>query len=452
LLAVVLLTFFNTSVSEYDSVLKAFVSSLSVGVVFGGVAAFILYLLLKRTGLIAEELRNLMVLAMIFVVFSVSNWVQRETGILAVTVAGFALGLLRPPGLRDIASFKGQLTTLMVSILFILLAAKLDLQAIWSLQLPGLIVLLLVLFVIRPLNVFISGINSQLNLREKIFISWVAPRGIVAAAVASLFTDTLRSNPAFTDQAGYIESLVFLVIGGTVFFQGATARIVGKLLKVTDPDPHGFVIIGANHPARTLARILKKYSIDAVLIDSNKNLVSKAKKEDLQARNANALSQVTIEDIELGGYGKLLAMTPSETVNILACQLWSHEFGKDNVFRIRTSEDEFQPPDQSDLSGEGVEIFPPKVSQQWLQNNLESAWKMETAEMSKKEVIRSYKDLIKEEEIIPLARIQDKKIVFFEDDIEITEDYDLIFLSKSKNKKGSQSRNTTSSKDSKDKG
>lgn len=109
-------------------------------------SAFIIYHLLKKTNLITEELRNLMVLIMVLVVYSLSNWVQHETGILSVTVSGFILGILRPRGLREIESFKRQLTTLMVSILFILLAAKLDLVDIRNLKLPGLFVLLTVLF------------------------------------------------------------------------------------------------------------------------------------------------------------------------------------------------------------------------------------------------------------------------------------------------------------------
>ncbi len=334
LLAVVLLTFINSGAMGYDSIIKAFLISLSIGLVFGGLAALLMYRLLKINDLIPEEMRNLVVLTIILAVFSLSNWIMPETGILSVTVAGFVLGILSPQGLKEIESFKGQLTTLMVSILFILLAARLDLSAIWDLKLPGLFVLLSVLFVIRPFNVFVCGIRSQLVLREKIFVSWIAPRGIVAAAVASLFTETLRQTPGFARQAGFIESLTFLIIGGTVFFQGATARFVGRLLQVVEPDPNGVVIIGANLPARLLAKALKGLGIDVMLLDSNSALISKAKKENIPAEMANAISQDTIDEIEIAGFGKLLAMTPNEKINILACQLWAHEFGRDNVFRV----------------------------------------------------------------------------------------------------------------------
>ncbi len=430
LLAVVILTFLNTSVSGYESVVKAFVSSLSIGLVFGGVTAFILYFLLKRTHLIPEELRNLMVLAMILVVFSLSNWVQKETGILAVTVAGFVLGILRPRGLKEIESFKGQLTILMVSILFILLAAKLDLNAIWNLGLPGLLLLLVILFVIRPLNVFVSGINSKLSLREKLFVSWIAPRGIVAAAVASLFAETLKANPDFAPQAGYIESLTFLIIIGTVFFQGATARYVGKWLKVTEPDPHGVVIIGANHAARMVAKQLNELKIETVLIDSNKSMVARAKKEGLSAETANALSQYVIEEFEFAGFGKLLAMTPSEKTNILACQLWANDLGRDNVFRTGIPEEESSPPENASLSDDVQIVFPEKITQQWLQDNLGNKWKIKTSKLDSKKTIREFQEKIKKEEVYPLAQAYKEKVTFYREGDELNESYTFVFIEK----------------------
>ena len=430
LLAVVILTFLNTNVSGYESVVKAFVSSLSIGLVFGGVTAFILYFLLKRTHLIPEELRNLMVLAMILVVFSLSNWVQKETGILAVTVAGFVLGILRPRGLKEIESFKGQLTILMVSILFILLAAKLDLNAIWNLGLPGLLLLLVILFVIRPLNVFVSGINSKLSLREKLFVSWIAPRGIVAAAVASLFAETLKANPDFAPQAGYIESLTFLIIIGTVFFQGATARYVGKWLKVTEPDPHGVVIIGANHAARMIAKQLNELKIETVLLDSNKSMVARAKKEGLSAETANALSQYVIEEFEFAGFGKLLAMTPSEKTNILACQLWANDLGRDNVFRTGIPEEEYKPPESATLSDDVQIVFPEKITQQWLQDNLGNKWKIKTNKLDSKKTIREFQEKIKKEDVYPLAQVYKEKVTFYREGDELNESYTFVFIEK----------------------
>lgn len=430
LLAVVLLTFFNTSASGYNSILKAFLSSMSIGLAFGAISAFMIYHLLKKTDLITEELRNLMVLTMVLVVYSLSNWVQHETGILSVTVSGFILGILRPRGLREIESFKGQLTTLMVSILFILLAAKLDLIAIWNLKLPGLIVLLIVLFIIRPLNVFVSGINSSLNLNEKVFISWIAPRGIVAAAVASLFSETLRKIPEFADQAGYIESLIFLIIAGTVFFQGPTARFLGKLLNVIEPDPNGVVMIGANKPARLIAKTLMKLNIDVFIIDSNNQLTNSAQKEKIPTKTANAIAQETIEDFELAGFGKLLAITPSETVNALACQMWSHELGKTNVFRVGAHDQNNQPSNKNQLTGDGQLVFHENITQDWLQDNLGKKWEITYREVQSKEEIKEIYQARDHEEIYLLGFIHKNKLKFCMEGKDLSAGNKLIYLKK----------------------
>ncbi len=430
LLAVVMLTFINSSIAGYDSIVKAFVSSLSLGLVFGGITAFLIHRLLKINDLIPEDLRNLFVLAMVFIAFSLTNWIQPETGILSVTVAGFMLSIFNPRGISEIESFKGQLTTLMVSILFILLTARLDLESIWNLGMPGLMVLLTVIFVIRPLNVFISGIKSKLSVREKIFISWIAPRGIVAAAVASLFAETLKQVPQYAHQAAYVESLTFLIIGGTVFFQGATARLVGKLLNVLEPDPNGVVIIGANLPARHIARTIKGLGIDVMLLDTNASLIAKAKKEGLTADTANAISQDTIEEFEVTGYGKLLAFTPNEKINILACQLWAHEFGKNDVFRIGVYDEEYRSTAQNQLSGEGRVVFPAMITQEWLQSHLGSSWHIETRELKTREEIKLLPAQIQGEEIIPLFFVHNSKLTFYLPGTELTETSALVYLKK----------------------
>ncbi|MBN2011856.1 cation:proton antiporter [candidate division KSB1 bacterium] len=450
LLAVVLLTFINTSASAsgLDSVVKAFLSSMSIGLVFGGVAAFIMYRLLKMNDLIPEDMRNLMVLSMALFVFVVSNWVQHETGILSVTVAGFALGILNPSGLKEIESFKGQLTTLMVSILFILLAARLDLNSIWDLQFSGIVVLLTTLVVIRPINVFVSGFKSQLSVREKIFISWVAPRGIVAAAVASLFTETLKENPVFVDQAGFIESLTFLIIGGTVFFQGATARYVGKFLNVVEPDPNGVVIIGAHQPARLLAAALKKLDIDVMLLDSNSHHVSKARKENIRTETVNAISQNTIDELDLAGYGKLLALTPSEKVNVLACQLWAYEFGKNRVFRVGVYEEQYQPSELTKLSGEGQLVFPETITQEWLQRHLGNSWEINVSELNTKERMESLQHDIDDEKIYPMALVVNSKLTFYTPALELVEGGHLLYLQKIVEKKTAVKKEQIKSKSS----
>ncbi len=432
LLAVLVLTFIETSASQ-GFLLREFLRSLSIALAFGGVGALVLNKLLRTRDLFSNELRNLIVLSFVILIFALSDWVQRETGILSVTVAGFALGLLNPPGLREIESFKGQLTILLVSILFILLAANLDFDAMWALGSRGLLLLAAILFLIRPLNVLVSGIGSALTLRDKLFLSWIAPRGIVAAAVASLFSETLSHTTGYAVHAGYIESLTFLVIAGTVFFQGATARYVGKWLGVLMPEPNGVVFVGANAAARHLAEAIQHNGIEVLMLDTNPNFVSAAHKEGLPAVSANAISPDTLEEMDLTGFGQLLAMTPNEKVNILACQLWSHEFGRDRVFRVWLDEKADEPPEELGLAGEGHLVFPEEITLEWLQHHLERSWTIRSREIRDNEEFQEMYERVRIKEIFPLAFIRENKLTFFEEDRELPRSGIWIFLEKESN-------------------
>ncbi len=431
LLAVVIMTFIETSASR-GFLMQEFLRSMSIGLAFGGGGALILNRLLKARNLFMGELRNLVVLSFVLIIYAFSDWVQHETGIVSVTVAGFVLGLLNPPGLREVESFKGQLTVLMVSVLFILLAADLDLSTIWNLGVNGLLLLLIILLVIRPVNVFVSSIGAMLDTKEKLFLSWIAPRGIIAAAVASLFADSLSRIPEYAAQASLLESLTFAVIIGTVFFQGASARIVGKWLRVIEPEPNGILFVGANAPARHLAESFVKHGVDVLLLDSNHHFVSLAKRENLSAQVANAISPETVEDMELSGFGKLLAMTPNEKVNILACQLWSHEFGRDGVYRVWLEEKEDEPPEEMGLSGEGHLVFPPSVTLEWMQRHLESSHKIQYRKVDSLDEYQKMMKEWREEKILPLAFIRDNKIIFFEEEIEPPRGMDWLFLKKTR--------------------
>ena len=429
LLAVFVLTFIETSASQ-GFLVREFMRSAFIGLAVGGVGALVLNKLLHTRDLFSPDLQNLVVLGFVLVIFALSDWLQRETGILSVTFMGFTLGLLNPPGLREIESFKGQLTILMVSILFILLAANLNFSAMMALGIPGLILLAVILLIIRPLNVFVSSIGSPLTVREKLFLSWIAPRGIIAAAVASLFAHTLANIPGYISQAGFIESLTFLVIAGTVFFQGATARIVGQALGVLEPEPNGIIFVGANAAARHLAASFESAGIEVHLLDTNPHFVKLAQKENLSAQLANAISPETVEETDLSGFGQLLAITPNEKVNILACQLWSHEFGRDKVFRIWLEEKEDEPPDAMGLSGEGHVVFPEEITLEWMQHHLEQSWFIRKKAVEENEDYQEMSDRVRSRTIYPLAFVKEGRLSFYEVSRELPRGSVWIYLEK----------------------
>ncbi|MCF7803382.1 MAG: cation:proton antiporter [Candidatus Marinimicrobia bacterium] len=386
LLAVVTLTFIETS-SSGGFLVREFIRSMAIGFSVGIGGGLIMNYVLNRRKMISWDLRNLFVLSTVIVVYACSDWLQHETGVLAVTVMGLLLGILKPLGIDEIESFKGQLTTLMVSILFILLAAKLELQSIVDLGWRGVVLLAIVILVIRPINIFTSSVNSDLGLNEKLFLSWIAPRGIVAAAVASLFTTNLSHIPEYANQAAYLETLTFLVIGGTVFIQGGTAKWVGKLLNVLQPPPRGFLFVGASAPARQLAKTIKAVGFKVTMMDINRNNCRAAKKEDLDAIHADALAPDTLEDAQLEGIGNLIAITPNAEVNILACQQGAKFLGPEHVFRIRLQEEQDEQSDETRLKDEGLLLFHEDLTYGSLKSYLRQGWKF-YSKKTEHEIIR----------------------------------------------------------------
>ncbi len=372
ILAVVIVTFIENIATAPGGgfIIREFIRSLAIGASIGVGGGLLINSLLNKRRFIPWDLRNLFVLSAVIVVYAVSDWLQHESGVLAVTVTGLLLGILKPTGIEEIETFKGQLTTLMVSFLFILLAAKLDLERMVNLGWNGLLLLGVVIFVIRPLNIFASTWKSDLNLREKLFLSWIAPRGIVAAAVASLFATNLAQIPGHAEVAPYLESLTFLVIGGTVFIQGGTARYMAKFLDILQPEPRGFLFVGANSPARKLAKAIKHVGFRILMSDTNKSNCRAARKEGLEAIHADALDPETFEETPLEGIGNLIAMTPNAEVNILACQQGAKFFGSNHVFRIRLQDDKDDHPEARQLRDEGILLFDETMTFSVLQQHL----------------------------------------------------------------------------------
>ena len=199
-----------------------------------------------------EYLHNLASLAAVLGIFIAANQVMHESGLLAVTVMGMWLANMKGVDVRQILHFKENLSVLLISGLFILLAARLDLNALLGLGPAVLALLLIIQLIARPLNVALCTWGSPLNWRERALLGWIAPRGIVAAAVSAIFA--VRLDQAGHDGALLLVPLTFAVIIGTVVLQSATARPLARLLKVADPAPSGFLIVGANPPARPCSK------------------------------------------------------------------------------------------------------------------------------------------------------------------------------------------------------
>ncbi len=298
---------------------------------------------------IPHYLLNVVSLALVLTVFVLSDLFAHESGLLAVVIMGMVLGNMKLAALKDLMYFKETISILLISILFILLSANIDFSDLeLILNWNSLILFGIVVLIIRPLGVFLCSSNSSLSTNEKIFISWVGPRGIVAAGIASLFG--LKLTMQGVENANYITPLVFMIVLGTVLLNATTARIVALFTKVLLKKSEGILIVGASKPSRLIANYLKNNNRRVVLIDSNKTNIAIAKKAGLEAMECDLYDDAIFENIELSDVGYLLALTGSPTINEYALDKLTANFGEEGAFRL-ISDEEMKDPSNNPKQG-----------------------------------------------------------------------------------------------------
>ncbi len=338
LLAVVVYSFIiaRASGDGWSQSLLTFGGVIVCGSLCGIAGGWVLGTIIRRQWL-PEYLHNLAALAAVLGIFIAANEVMNESGLLAVTLMGMWLANMKGVDVRDILHFKENLSVLLISGLFILLAARLDLNALIALGPLVLILLLIIQLIARPLNVMLSTAGSSLSWRERALLAWIAPRGIVAAAVSAIFA--IRLDEAGHEGALLLVPLTFAVIIGTVVLQSATARPLARLLKVAEPAPSGFLIVGANGPARTVGKALQQLGSRVLLTDSSWENIRAARMDGLPTYFGNPASQHADAHLDLVGLGHLLTLSPSGELNTVATMRFRHDFGHQRMFGVASGQD-----------------------------------------------------------------------------------------------------------------
>ncbi len=313
------------------SILTGIVVTLLVGTIVGALLAFILVQFLKRNW-VASFLETAVALMMVLVAFAISNHLRTESGLMAVTVMGIILANQKQANISHITSFKEELGVLLLSALFIVLAARVDLNALVQVAWQEVVFLAIIILVARPLSVFASTLFSKIPRNEKIYIAAMAPRGIVAVAVASLFAIEL-------EEAGFVaaQQLVnntFTVVVGTVLFYSLLARPLAVKLKLTEEHPQGTLIVGAHHWARQIAVALQDAGIDVWLVDTNSRHIENAIDAGLKTYQESIMADGILDDLPLESIGRLLAVTDNGELNALAAVRFGEWLGGENVFQI----------------------------------------------------------------------------------------------------------------------
>ena len=324
ILAVVVLNTIIDSHARPMEIITGLTLRLGIGAAIGIAGGGLLSFIIKTCNFLTFELKNLVVLAGVWGLFGLSQFSRSESGLMAVVMAGIVLKAAAVPDERLLRRFKGQLTTLCVSVLFILLAADLSIASVIALGWGSVLTVLVLMLVVRPLSVALCTLKSDLNWRHKLFIAWVAPRGIVSASVASLFAILLTRAGINGGEA--IKALVFLTILMTVFIQGLTARWVAKGLKITSSAATGAVIVGCNPLGRLIGCLFQEQGENVVLIDTDARACEQAEEDGLTVLQSSALDAKILQEAGIESMGTFLVLTNNSEVNLVLAQRAGEEF------------------------------------------------------------------------------------------------------------------------------
>jgi len=326
------------------------VARLFLGALAGLVFGFLLGLLLRRPRIVPEGMENLVALGAALILFEACNELLSESGLLAVTVAGVVVGNMKPHVVRELQEFEEHLTVGLLGILFVLLAADVRLADVGDLGWAGAATVAVLMLVVRPVNVFLSTSSSELDLREKLFLSWTGPRGIVAAAVASLAAVLLEGGGAGgaaeagalggaagsvaasvggggaadglgiadgAEAGAQLRALVFLTIAATVVLQGGTATWVARWLRVRAPGRDAVAILGAEDLALTLGETLRRGGVAVTFLDANPTHCRRAEERDFPVVFGNALDERVLVRARLERCRAAVGLTANDEVNSL---------------------------------------------------------------------------------------------------------------------------------------
>jgi len=285
---------------------------------------------------VPEAQTNTFVLAAAIALFGISDLIVHEAGILTVVIAGMVLGWRRTtPQLKSLITFKTELTEIAIGFLFILLAANLELDNFIKLGWEGIIILAGVLLLIRPLSIFASSAGTELPVKDRMFLSWIAPRGIIAGSMASLFALQLRA--AGQEEAAFLEAFTFGVIASTILIQGLSGGIVAKLLGVNAKEKRGWMIVGAHYFSRRLASYIGRMTqAQVVLVDTDAEAIAEARGEGVNVVNGSALTPEELPPEFASSIGNVLALTDNKALNQLICDRWSDHLAQNHLFRWNT--------------------------------------------------------------------------------------------------------------------
>ena len=363
--------------------------SLGVSVLSAG----LLVLLFKRR-LIPDHLKTAVALMMVVGVFALTEMLRQESGLLATgLLATLFLGVIlanQPYApARRVFLFKEEFRVFLYAMVFILFSARLDIAELNYINQQALLFLALLMLVIRPLSVLFSSIGAKMNWREYVFLSWLGPRGMVAAALVALFS--FRLDEIFPEEGGGLVPIVFLVIIGTVAISGLTAAPLAQVLKLAARNPQGTLFIGAQSWVRRMAKVIQEQGYKVMLVDSDPRNIAHAEQAGLDARLTHVLTREVVDELELGEYGRMLVLTPNEEINTLATLNFHDFFDATEIYQLPVRTPVEQQTSDEGLHLQGRHLFEEDVTYASLNTRFISGASIKTGKLTEDFTFQDFK-------------------------------------------------------------
>lgn len=393
--------------SVVENILSLLTAAVAAGLIGFGMAKAIAWLFPR--GLVPEFLKSPVLLVLVIGTFVLSNMIQQETGLLAVTVMGMGLANMRLASAREFLPFKENITVLLVSGVFVLLSASLNLEVLRQFEWRFIAFLLALLFIVRPATVLISLAFSEIPLKERLFVAWIAPRGIVAVAISGLFA--LRLDELGYTDGGTLVALSFAVVAVTIVAHGFSIGLVAKWLGVTGPDSKGILIVGSTRWSVSLAAHLKQLGLPVVICDKSWQRLSRARDRDIPVFHGEILAEATEERLDFHQFQVLAAATENEAYNALICSEFSPEVGRDSVYQLGDAADD--DPTSLPASLRGRAIFSSGLGVEELNAREEAGWNLVSIEITKNVPFEHAKAKLPPNSDLLLLIRQDGKLRFF---------------------------------------
>nr|WP_106783305.1 sodium:proton antiporter [Lysinibacillus timonensis] len=389
-----------------NSLLIFFGSSI-LAAVLGTVAGWILGRLLEH-GYIPEYLKSPIVLGSVLLVFVVSDAIMHETGLLAVTAMGIIMANMHLSSLRDLIHFKENISVLLISSVFIMLTASLTVETLLEiLNWRMLLFVLAMMFIVRPLSIWLSTFRTGLTIQERTLIGWIAPRGIVALTVSGFFANELVE--VGFEGAEIITALTLALVFATVLAHGFTIGWLGKKLGLQATEEAGVLIVGGTPFSAMLAEAIQSFNKPVLIMDRSWGMLSYARQLGIKTEVGDILSEHTEYHVDLTPYETLIAASEEDAYNALVCQRFVPELGRENIYQTPIHMGD--PNDYSKSIG-GKKLFAPDYDIHTLNRYVEKGYMIRKTTITEQYTLEHFKEDNYDETIPLFAVDKDNNLVF----------------------------------------